>query len=56
MSALSPGTFGLRKAAQLRNYKLLSPRTDGGDNLIIQCLYLQVTSKLLFTSHDTIAQ
>ena len=52
MRALSPGTLG---CAKLRKYKLFLPRTDGGDNLIITCLYLQVTSKLLFTSHNTIA-
>ena len=47
-----PGTLG---CAMLRKYKLLLLRTDGGYNLIITCFHLQVPSKLLFTSHDTLA-
>ena len=34
---------------------LLLPRLDGGNNSIIICLYLQVTSKLLITSYESIA-
>ena len=53
LNVTNPGTLSCTK---LCNYKLLLlPKLDGGNNSIIICLYLQVTSKLLFTSHDTIA-
>ena len=52
MSALSPVTL---VCTMLCNYKLLLLRTDGGYNLIITRLHLQVTSKLIFTSHNTMA-
>ena len=53
LSALSPGYSKLRKAAQLQ--VVVVAKADGGKNSLITCLYLQVTSKLLFTSYDTMA-